>query len=123
MIANKINDIQNLAIMQKFNFSQETIKAIADHILGTEIEGRITTVEDAEFEQDGFLIMIDYEVYANWRDKQMVHSEFSYNNVEDLSGWEMAGASILGVNVYGDDGEDVAYDESDIKTIEKKVAA
>ena len=109
--------------MQKFNFSQETINAIADHILGTEIEGRITTVSDAEFEQDGFLIMIDYEVYASWRDQQMVHNEVSYNNVEDLSGWEMAGASILGVNVYGDDGEDVAYDESDIKTIEKKVAA
>ena len=109
--------------MQQISFSQETIKAIAERINGTEIEGDVTYVYDAEFEQDGFLIMVDYEVYAEWRDLQMTHNEFASNNVEDLSGWERKGASINGIDVYGDDGEDVAIDEADVKAIEKEIAA
>ena len=109
--------------MEKFNFKKETIKAIADFINGTEIEGRVTTVEDAEFEQDGFLIMVDYEVFAEWRDNQMTHNEVSYNNIEDLSCWERESAIINSVNVYGDDGEDMDIAQSDLDALMKEIAA
>lgn len=109
--------------MQKINLKKETIKAIADRINGTEIEGQLTTVTDAEFEQDGFLIMVDYEVYAEWRDQQMRHSEVPYNNIEDLSGWEREGAAINFINAYGDDGEDVEIEKRDIEALEKEIAA
>lgn len=109
--------------MQNINLTPETIKAIAKCINDTKAEGSVTTVEDAEFKQDGFLIMVDYEVYAEWKEMQMTHNEFSFNNVEDLSGWERNGASIIGFSVYGDDGEDVGYDESDIQAIENKISA
>ncbi len=108
--------------MQRISFSEETIKAIAERINETEIEGNVTYVYDAEFEQDGCLIMVDYEVYAEWRDLQMTHNEFANNNVEDLSGWVKNGASINGIDVYGDDGEDVEFDFEAVKAIEKRVA-
>ncbi len=110
-------------IMQKINLKKETIKAIADRINGTEIEGQLTTVTDAEFEQDGFLIMVDYEVYAEWRDQQMRHSEVPYNNIEDLSGWERDGAAINFINAYGDDGEDVEIEKSDLDALMNEIAA
>jgi len=109
--------------MQKISLKEETRKAIADRINGTKPEGQLTTVTDAEFEQDGYLIMVDYEVYANWRDEQMVHNEVSYNNVEDLSGWERDGAAINFINAYGDDGEDVEIEQSDLNALLNEIAA
>lgn len=108
--------------MQQIDFSQETIKAIADFIKATEIEGSVTPVFDAEFEQDGYLILVDYEVYAERHEELMVHSELSYNNVEDLSHWEYKGAKVNGISILGDDGEDISFSESEYEAIEKLAA-
>ncbi len=109
--------------MQQIDFTETTIKAIADFIKATELEGSVTSVTDAEFEQDGYLIYVDFDVFADYHEEQMVHNEFSYNNVEDLSCWELTGAKVNGISVYGDDGEDVGFSEDEYQAIEKAVAA
>lgn len=109
--------------MKTFKISEETIKAIIECINDTEIEDEVTTIDESEFEQDGHLIIVGYEVYGNWKEELEYHDEFAYNNIEDLSHWEFDGARLNGITVYDEDGTQVSFDQSAITSIKKALAA
>lgn len=108
--------------MQNINLTPETIKAIAKRINDTKAEGSVTTVEDAEFKQDGFLIMVDYEVYAEWKEMQMTHNEFSFNNVEDLSSWVACDVQLKSICAFDEDGDQLEVTEEDFNAVHQALA-
>lgn len=109
--------------MQKIALKKETIEAIADYLNSTEIFDSYTSVEDAEFEQDDVLILVDYEVYAYWKKDIFVHTEVPAPNVEDFSCWEISSVSLSKVIAYDENGEELQISQEDFKEIEKKLAA
>jgi hypothetical protein len=110
--------------MKEIILKQETIDAIIEAIKeDLSVEDEITTVDDAEFEQDGNTIFVGYKVFAEWKKEMMYHSEVPYNNYEDLSKWEVTGSEVENIAAYDEDGEELAISEEYIKIINKKLAA
>lgn len=109
--------------MQQIELAQETIEAIAEYISSTEIEGYCTKVKEAVFEQENFLILIDYEIRATYHEEIMVHTEVPYFNEEDLSYWELERIDINSIKAYNEDGKELPVSDEDFKTVAKRVAA
>lgn len=109
--------------MQQIELTKETIEAITKYISSTEIEGYCTQVKEAEFEQDGILIFIDYEVWATYHEERMIHTEVPYLNEENLSYWELEHIDINSIKAYNEDGKEIPVSDKDFKTVEKQVAA
>lgn len=108
--------------MKQIRLSKKTIKAIAEFINSTEVSGYMTPVLNAEFEQNGCMIYVDYEVYADYIEAENIHSEVSYNQIEDLSCWVACDVQLKSICAFNEDGDQLEVTERDFNAVHQALA-
>ena len=108
--------------MKQIRLSKKTVRAIAEFINSTQVRNSLTPVSDAEFEQDGCMIYVDYEVYADYVETQDVHSEVPYNQIEDLSCWIPCDVQLKSISAFDEDGDQLEVTQRDFNAVHSALA-
>lgn len=108
--------------MKQIHLSKKTIKEIAEFINSTEVRGYITPVLNAEFEQGGCMIYVDYDVYADYIESENIHSEVATRQVEDLSSWVACDVQLKSICAFDEDGDQLEVTERDFNAVHQALA-
>ena len=108
--------------MKQIRLTKKTIREIAEFINSTEVKSSYTPVADAEFEQNGCMIYVDYEVYADYIEAEDTHSEVSYNQIEDLSCWVACDVKLNSICAFSEDGDQLEVTERDFNAVHQALA-
>lgn len=109
--------------MTQIDLAKETINAIVDAIIETTAEETRFKHTDNEVEQDDMVIMFDFSVYGHYEQEEMIHTEFAYNNIEDLSHWETDWHELDAITAFDENGEEYEISDASRCAIEKRLAA
>ena len=91
--------------MRTIELSKDIINQINEKIECCDSDG-CTTKDSVEICTDELTIFVDFIANYRYVEDYNIHTEVSYNNVEDLSYYEFEGAQITDIYVYDEKSEE-----------------
>ncbi|MGM9778880.1 MAG: hypothetical protein ACI3ZD_11190 [Prevotella sp.] len=91
--------------MRAIALSKDIINQIDEKIERCDFDG-CTTKDSIEICTDKLTIFVEFFAYFKYIEEYEIHTEFAYNNVENLSRYEFDGAQITDISAYDEENEE-----------------